>query len=143
LQGAGFDLREAVLLRRSEAIFNSIRAHIPAMARIPAKAFAKGYLAYLEQTKHMARFYLEELTRHRAKVVRQICSVLNLDFDAGFEKQFYRIQTVTGNTTLPQVPASAHWKTIRNTTGIQSPSTANPGTVAIFHQLDALAGYKV
>jgi hypothetical protein len=142
LQGAGFDLREAVLLRRSESIFHSIRAHIPKMGQLPIKAFAEGYLAYLEQTKGMTRFYLEELTRNRTKVVHKICYLLNLDFDAGFEKKFYQVQTVSGNTTLPHLPASAHWKSIHNTTGIHSSSRDNPKAVALFNKLDALAGYK-
>jgi hypothetical protein len=142
LQGAGFGLREAVLLRRSEAVFNSLRDHIPKMNRLTAKVFAKGYLAYLEQTKDLPRFYLEELTRHGAKVLPEICSILGLDFDIGFEKKFYRVRTLTGNITLPRAPASAHWKSIHNITGTRSPSADKSKASAIFNKLDTLAGYK-
>jgi hypothetical protein len=144
LQEAGFELREVVLLRRSKAVFHSIRIHIPKMQQLSAKAFAEGYRAYLEQTKDMARFYLEELTQPRAKIVQKICSALSLDFDAGFEKRFYRVQTATGNITLPNLPASAHWKSIHKEIKTQSPLLMDSQkTVAIFDELDALAGYNI
>lgn len=134
LREAGYQLREVALVRRSEAVFNSIRKHIPELRSFSIKAFARAYRAYLEQIATVKKYHLEDLVKNQQSIVSNICSDLGLAYAPDFIKRFYRIKHVTGNTTLPKPADSARWTTIR---AAESKASAN----RTFQELDLLAGY--
>ncbi len=141
LRDAGFEVTEAVLLRRSEQVFRSMRRHIPGFQSYPLREFAQHYRGYLRAVADIPRFQLEELTAKPADTLRRICAALRLDFPPRFQSQFHRQEHVTGNNTLPLKPASASATRIESlptpTTGVKS----SPRERALFASLDALAGY--
>lgn len=143
LQRAGYRLREIVLLRRSQAVYDSIRQNIPEYHDLPLPAFAKAYRAYLGHIAGVDRFFLEELTRDRQTAVRAVSDLLQLEYAADFENRFHLVTSVTGNTTLLRRPESASWTSIRS--HAKSPVTTPPLTDApsreLFAGLDNFAGY--
>lgn len=143
LRQAGYPLREVALLRRSRAVYDSLRQNIPEYRDLPLPVFARAYRAYLGQIAGVDRFFLEELTRDRQTAVRAICDRLGLEFAADFESRFHLVTSVTGNTTLLRRPESASWTSIRS--HAKSPATPPPPTDApsreLFAGLDNLAGY--
>ncbi len=144
LQQAGYQLREIALLRRSRAVYDSIRQNIPEYHDLLLPVFAQAYRAYLGHIVGVDRFRLEELTEDRQKAVRAICGLLQLEFAADFETRFHLVTTVTGNTTLLRRPESASWTSIRSQA--KSPGTnqllADTPSRELFEELDNLAGYE-
>lgn len=144
LRQAGYQLHEVALLRRSRAVYDSIRQNIPEYHDLPLTVFARAYRAYLGHLAGVDRFFLEELTRDRQTAVRVICARLQLEFAADFESRFHLITHVTGNTTLLRRPESASWTSIRPhaKASVASPLPADSTDRQLFEELDYLAGYE-
>ena len=138
LRRAGFELRECLFLRRSEATYRSLVRSIPECAKLSASEFARIYRAYLAQTHDMTRFNLEAFSQSPAAQLARICEVLDIAMPApGFEQEFAQQHKVTGNTGLSTSPGSARWKSIVS-------QAAEPTTKSspLFAELDAIAGYE-
>jgi len=141
LQAAGYELKEAVLFRRSESVFRSMRRYIPGFESYPVAQFARQYRAFLDSVADVPRFHLEDLSAKPAATLRQVCAALALDFPPRFQSEFHRQEHVTGNNTLPDKPASASATRIQALPSPASRAKTNPKERVVFAQLDALAGY--
>jgi len=144
LEHAGFRLREARVLRRSAALYSSLRTKIVTSANLTEAVFARHYRAYLEATAHAPTVHLETFTRAPRAELERLCKALEMAMPEDFESRFHLMQHVTGNTTLSTAPASATWKSIVGD-GENSPASGLPNTDhtyrTIFEELDILAGY--
>ena len=89
LRRAGYPLREAALVRRSQAMYDSLRRHIPSLRNLSPTRFASAYKAYLQALGGMPRFQLEQLQACPEPVLREICTVLGLDFAPDFASRFH------------------------------------------------------
>ena len=142
LQQAGYELREIAFLRRSQAIFESLRTFMPGFKTYSLTMFAEHYDAYLQAVADCPKVQLEEFTRNPDATLRRICEVLGLDFPPKFKDEFHGKETVTGNNTLKNKPPSA--SATRITPGNAAPTPAQNGSArerSVFAGLDALAGY--
>lgn len=138
LQHAGYTLREVVLVRRSAAVYDSLRTHVPELATLSPEAFAAAYRAFLAAVAGRPTYRLEDLATHQARTLAALCADLDLAFAPDFADHFHAMRHVTGNTTLPAPPASAAWTSIRPPRPVTPPAAAAPG---LFASLDRLAGY--
>jgi hypothetical protein len=142
LQHAGYALREIALLRRSRAVFDSLRANIPEYRTLAPADFAAAYRRFLAAIAGIEKFHLETLTAEKQTVLRTICDRLQLGYAADFAGHFHQVTTVTGNNTLMQRPASAGWTSIQpQAPSSRPPAAAGRGEEQLYHELDTLAGY--
>lgn len=143
LQKAGYQLKEIALLRRSQAVYESIQAHIMELQEMTVTGFATAYALYLEQITDVKKFYLETLIRQKTEAIRAISTALGLAYAEDFQDRFHLITSVTGNNTLLKRPASAQWTSIRaNDTQPAMPPPLSREHRALFDHLDHLAGYE-
>jgi hypothetical protein len=134
-----------LLLRRSRAVFASIRRYLPQLQDLTLETFSSAYHAFLGQTSGLPRYQLEELVRAPQSTIAAITRELGLEFAPDFADRFHQVVQVTGNNTLQRLPASARW------TSIQSADPRSAGDSALdgapeqdaFNELDHLAGYAV
>jgi hypothetical protein len=139
LRAAGFTLREAVLLRRSRSLYDSLRLYISPFSALSPRQFAQLYRPFLRATARMRRFYLEDFRREPTAILDKLCNCLNLSFPNDFTERFHSITTVTGNTTLATHPESASWRNIRPAS--HSFTCEKDDDSEPFSHLDKMAGY--
>ena len=142
LRRAGYPLHEAALVRRSQTMYDSLRHHIPSLRNLSPTRFASAYKAYLQALGGIPRFQLEQLQACPEPVLREICTVLGLDFAPDFASRFHLETRVTGNNTLPEPPPSAGWETIQRQPACTQGPASTPAMQQCFAELDLLAGYK-
>ena len=137
LQFAKFELRELVFLRRSQAVFDSLRKNVPECAEFTVKQFEAAYRSFLTRTQGMPRFFLEEFIQNSSGQLKSICAQLDLSFAPDFSTRFASQTKLTGNNTLPKPSPSSQW------TEIKSPNSPPEMTSfqTVFGDLDLLAGY--
>ncbi|MDB6093575.1 MAG: hypothetical protein JWM32_1137 [Verrucomicrobia bacterium] len=138
----GLDVKEIAFVRRSEAVYASIRGNIPELANLAPEDFVESYEKYLMAITDVPKFFLEDFITRKGEILAKICNALGLRFAAEFEKRFHEIKTVTGNTTLPNPAASASWSTIRTKSRPEKTRKAAESLPAAkATELDRLAGY--
>ena len=139
LKEAGYELREIALMRRSQAIYKSIRANIPEFDKLTVLEFESAYRAYLSKIDSIKKCHLETITQDTQSSFKSVCEHLNLGFAEDFEKRFHLETKATGNNTLIRRPQSAEWTSIRPQGN--PPETTDADQQKLFQELDALAGY--
>jgi hypothetical protein len=137
LQFSDFECHEIVFLRRSRAVFASLRKNIPECAELSIKQFETAYRPFLEQTQSMRRFFFEDFVQDSAIQLNSICECLDLAFAPDFSTRFAGQNRLTGNNTLPSPTKSATWNEIKIPVITHE---AGPN-LSVFRDLDLLAGY--
>jgi hypothetical protein len=143
LHQSGYTLREAALIRRSKAVYESIRENISELVDISLPEFKECYSLFLNEVTTTRKFYLEQFLETKSETLNEICATLNLNFPSNFTSRFHTIKSVTGNNTLPKPPKSATWTSIRRPKSSKSRSGSKytNAELLVFDQLDDLAGY--
>ncbi len=129
--------KEIVFLRRSRAVFASIKTHVPECAELSMEHFSSVYRLFLRQTHDLPRFFFEDFVRDSATQLEMICKALGMAHAPDFSDRFSGESRVTGNTPLPRPTASATWTEIRVPPSPRNEIPESP----LFRELDLLAGY--
>lgn len=137
LQYSKLKFQEIVFLRRSRAVFDSLRKNIPECAHFTIRHFEAAYRPFVTLTQGMDRFFLEDFIKNSPAQLKAICSRLGLGFAPDFSGRFARQTKLTGNTTLPKPAPSSTWTEIKAPALPREESHPHP----VFEELDLLAGY--
>lgn len=98
----GFKACPVVISRRSADVYESLKRTFEQCRLLSIDEFSLAYLEYARAVYQYPIFHYEDLCQNPYSVIRQICSVLEINYDSSFSDHFWQFTKCTGDNNLNQ-----------------------------------------
>jgi hypothetical protein len=143
LEHAGFESMPLVIVRRSAAVYESIKQNFLHLRNLKIEVFAESYLEYARAVTAFPRIHMETLRAQPDITLKKILQWLDLNPDdsRALIKNFHDFKNCTGNTTLQATSESANARQILPPEVLNSPPPVFTGSHPALAEADRLLNY--
>ncbi|WP_231585956.1 sulfotransferase family protein [Crocosphaera watsonii] len=98
----GFETCPVVISRRSADVYESLTRTFKQFHLLSIDEFSLAYLEYAKAVHHYPNFHYEDICQNPDSYIRQICSLLEINYDSSFANNFWKFTKCTGDNHLNQ-----------------------------------------